>query len=89
MVDNDSPLSERFYSPKQVAEPLGVKERVILDLLRSGKLRGVKIGKFWRIPESALRAYMSRSGQVKSEAPPDSGGEDNPNSEIGGNDNDL
>ena len=43
------PSLGELYTPAEVAVTLKVKERVVLDLLRKGKLRGVKVGKVWRI----------------------------------------
>ena len=57
--EKNIPPLERFYTPKEVAEALKVKERVILDMLRKGQIRGVKVGKAWRIRESDLRAFVS------------------------------
>jgi excisionase family DNA binding protein len=47
-----------IYSPKTVAELLEVKESFIKRQLRAGTLKGVRIGKFWRIPEENLGAYL-------------------------------
>jgi excisionase family DNA binding protein len=63
------PSVEKLYTPKEVAVPLRVNERVILDLLRKGKLGGVKVGKAWRIRESDLKAFMEQSGQAQGAAP--------------------
>ena len=63
------PPMEELYTPAEVAAPLRVKERVVLELLRSGKLRGVKVGKAWRIRASDLEAFMSESGKREKKQP--------------------
>lgn len=45
------------YSPTKVAEILEVKETFVKRLLRGGKLKGFKMGKFWRVTEADLNAY--------------------------------
>lgn len=57
---------EEIYSPKKVAEILDVNEAFVLRLLRSGNLKGFKMGKFWRVTESALTEYcISNSNNNK------------------------
>lgn len=46
---------EGFVNVKQVAEALAVKPATVRAWLRSGKLQGVRIGKDWRVPLSAVR----------------------------------
>ena len=55
-----------LYTPEQVAEMLAVKESTVRHWMRSGKMPGIKIGKFWRIPEDALREYLERkAGEIE------------------------
>jgi excisionase family DNA binding protein len=62
MIENDL-LSETYYSVRDIAESLKVEERVVRGLLKRGQLRGVKVGKEWRIPASALKAFLNKGGQ--------------------------
>lgn len=49
-------MEEKFYTPKEVSEILGVALDTVRIWLRNGTLRGIKVGpRLWRIPESALR----------------------------------
>ena len=48
-----------IYSPKTVAEILEVKESFVKRLLRDGKLKGFKMGKFWRITKEALDEFCA------------------------------
>ena len=43
-----------MYSVDEAAEILGVHPMTIRKWLPVGKIRGVKVGRLWRIPESAL-----------------------------------
>lgn len=46
----------KYYTPLEVAKILQVDRRTVYEWLRSGKLKGVKFGDSWRVPESALQA---------------------------------
>jgi len=48
----------KLYTPEEVAEMLTVKESTVRHWMRSGAMPGIKIGKFWRIPEEALEKYL-------------------------------
>ena len=55
----DPGTADRLLSMQEVAERLGVKESYGYELARQGKLRSVKMGKYVRVPESALVAYQA------------------------------
>jgi len=46
---------ERLIGTRQASEILGFTQDHMRLLLRTGKIRGVKIGKVWRIPENEIR----------------------------------
>lgn len=46
------------YTVDDIAELLQVSQRTVYDYLRSGKLKGKKIGKYWKVTEEALRAFL-------------------------------
>ena len=48
----------RTYTIEQAAKVLQVNQRTVNRLLERGELRGVKVGRLWRIPEEALNAYL-------------------------------
>lgn len=57
----DNPTIEKLLTPEEAAEALRVKVRTVMEWLRQGKLRGVKVGgKLWRIRESDLKAFIER-----------------------------
>ncbi len=47
---------EKYYSPAEVAVQLDVCQRTVYNWLRGGELEGIKRGKLWRIPSSAIHA---------------------------------
>jgi excisionase family DNA binding protein len=52
---------EQHYSPRTAAQWLDVPVKTLLYWLHTGKLRGVKLGKLWKIPESALQEFIEAS----------------------------
>ncbi len=43
-----------MLTPAQVAAHLQVTERTVCDWLKKGRLHGVKLGRLWRVPPSAV-----------------------------------
>jgi excisionase family DNA binding protein len=50
--------AERLYNPTEIAEYLQVHRETVMEHLRSGKLRGRKVGRLWRISESDLQTFI-------------------------------
>ena len=55
---------EKLYSKEEGAKILSISPIALGDWLRKGKIRGVKLGRVWRIPESALEE-LARDGTRK------------------------
>jgi excisionase family DNA binding protein len=53
-------MLERIFTPEEVAERLTIKTKTVKDWLRAGKLKGVKVGRLWRVRESDLEAFLKR-----------------------------
>ena len=47
-------MAELYLTPEQVAERLQLHPETVRRQLKAGKLRGVRRGRMWRIPETAL-----------------------------------
>src|SRR3989339_398439 len=47
-------VMETYLTPEQVAERLMVEKTTVYTWLRQRKIKGVKFGKFWRVPEKEL-----------------------------------
>lgn len=52
---------ERLLSTQEVADRLSVDKKTVLRYLRSGKLAGSRIGRDYRIPESAVTTLLRRT----------------------------
>lgn len=52
-------MEEKLLTPDQVAEQCQVKKRTVLVWLKDGKLKGVKLGKFWRVKETDLQEFIN------------------------------
>lgn len=57
-------MQEYYYSPAELAEKLKLHPNTILKALRSGRLKGGKLGRKWLIPGSAIEDFMHSRGQV-------------------------
>ena len=60
---------ERLLSTKEVAERLGVDKKTVLRYLHQGKLRGARIGRDYRIPESGVSALLTTTTPPEVAAP--------------------
>lgn len=47
-------MTEKFLSTSQASQILGVNNDTMRRYLRKGKIRGLRLGKDWKIPEKAL-----------------------------------
>ena len=50
---------ERFYTIKEVAELLKVSDGGVRKWLKTGKLKGIKLGRIWRIKKSDLEEFIN------------------------------
>ena len=53
-------IVQQFYTIADVANLLQTKEATVRKYLRENKLKGYKVGKFWRIKEVDLENFMSQ-----------------------------
>lgn len=54
-------MGERLLTPEEVAEKLRVSRLTVMSYLRSGVLKGTKVGRLWRISEEDLSSFLARS----------------------------
>lgn len=53
------------YTPKEVAERLGVSRQLITQYLNTGKIIGFKVSpRKWVIPEDSLKAYLEKLNNI-------------------------
>ena len=50
----------KVYTPDEVRELLHVTLRTVYNYIREGKLKAVKIGKYWRITQKNLEDFLSK-----------------------------
>jgi excisionase family DNA binding protein len=58
---NHSKQDIDFYTVKQVAKILQVHWQTILNYIKAGKLKAVKLGKGYRIPKEALNDFIKEN----------------------------
>lgn len=51
-------LNDDVYTPDEVATLLKIPKSTICYLLRNGELKGMKIGRQWRITKKYLELYL-------------------------------
>jgi excisionase family DNA binding protein len=51
--------TDTLLNPEQIAARLQVSEYTALKWLRQGRIKGRKLGKFWRVRESDLEAFIN------------------------------
>lgn len=54
-------MTEKYYSPKEVAEMYNIAKSTVTKVIREGKLKAIRFGNVWRIPESALQDFIKES----------------------------
>lgn len=54
---------DQLLTPEAAAEKLAVSVKTVKNLLRSGKIQGVKVGNLWRLQEKALEKYLEEPQQ--------------------------
>ena len=59
---------DKWLTPDEVAEIIRVSGKTVREWLRKGTLKGVKIGKIWRIREDDLKALLSGGTTVSYKA---------------------
>lgn len=55
-------MDERLATVDEAASFLRVSRETVLRHLRTGKLRGVKVGQLWRIPRAELEKLAQPEG---------------------------
>jgi len=49
---------ERFYNRQEVAKILNVSDGAVRKWLKAGALKGIKLGRIWRIRESDFDKFL-------------------------------
>lgn len=51
-------MADRIYTLDEIAEMLHITRRTLYTYIKEGKLQAVKIGKYWRVSETTLQAFL-------------------------------
>lgn len=51
-------MTEKYYSPEEVAARFNLKPPAIRKWIREGKLKAIKFGRLWRISEEELQRFI-------------------------------
>jgi len=54
----------RVYALDEVASILQITRRTLYTYVKTGKLRAVKIGKYWRVAEQELQDFIATGTSV-------------------------
>lgn len=54
-------MNEKIYTVKEVAELLKVHWQTVLNYIKKGKIKAVKIGKNYRVTELDLKSFISEN----------------------------
>lgn len=53
-------MSVKTYTLDEVAQILQLTRRTLYSYVKNGKLKAVKIGRGWRVTETALQEFLSK-----------------------------
>lgn len=65
MKYNESENLITLYKPEEVAEILQIGLNTTYDLLHTGKIKGLKVGRIWKIPKMAIEEYILSECKLK------------------------
>lgn len=54
----------RVYTLDEVADIMKVTKRALYNYIKAGTLHAVKMGKYWRVSEESLRAFISNGTPI-------------------------
>lgn len=50
--------NEKYYTPSEIAKIFNFSPEGIRKWIKQGKLKAIRLGSRWRIPESALQEFL-------------------------------
>lgn len=60
-------MEGKYYSPREIANRYNVTPQAIIKWIKQGKLKAVKVGSVWRIPESALQEFLEEGNKTSAQ----------------------
>ena len=61
MVNFDLDGKEKYYTPKQIADRLGVSNAAVNSWLQQGRLEGFRAGNRWKVRKEAVFKFIEES----------------------------
>ena len=58
-------LDAKYYTPREIAEIFSITHQAVNKWLHSGELRGIKLGRAWRVKEDDLFSFIEHSTKFK------------------------
>lgn len=59
-------VEDQFLTVEQVSKTLQLHPYTVLKYIKEGKLRGVKLGRMYRLKKSDVEAFLEKNGLGKS-----------------------
>jgi len=59
-------MTDKFYTVADIASLLSVTEKTIRDTINRGDIEAYKVGKYWRISQSAFDEYLKSNSNRNS-----------------------
>ena len=59
--------SMKVYNIREVAEILSIHEKTVWKFIKEGKIKGTKMGNFWRITEDEIKRILGLQGNQHQE----------------------
>lgn len=56
---------DKLVTPEEAAEILGCGMNTIYKILKSGKLKAMRIGRIWKIPRRSVQEYIVTESKIK------------------------
>ena len=60
-------MEKNFYTPSEVRRILGVRQKLVYELLKNGTLPSIKLGNQWKIPRAALTEWIAETTRKQTE----------------------
>ncbi len=54
---------EKYFSPNDIAQKYNIKADTVRKWIKQDKLKAIKLGDIWRIPESALEKFIEENNK--------------------------
>lgn len=54
-----------YLTPKDIGQMLKVSDQLIQKLLREGEMKGLKVGRYWRVSPQWLNEFLEGGGRLE------------------------